>query len=250
MVTINVFFPFGELSSRLHPPKKTKKQIQIIILEKRGLYFELEREKTIRRYKNIYFNGHLWCKYHTNTTSIPTKSPIWRWKSKIPPPVTINVYQNFYGIFIQTDPVRIEKTTGYSGREMNEIYWKLVSRAAHPLINQLLWFERNETELQFGLNNFHSGFWRKPPHWSILIFLSDWFNFADFSLANENMISEEKMIFDKVQFGFISSIIQNRSGSYYRKERQLPVPPYIGLVPFIGLVRHQFGKMSEISYFK
>lgn len=75
MVTINVFFPFGELSSRLHPPKKTKKQIQIIILEKRGLYFELEREKTIRRYKNIYFNGHLWCKYHTNTTSIPTKSP-------------------------------------------------------------------------------------------------------------------------------------------------------------------------------
>ena len=32
-------------------------------------------------------------------------------------------------------------------------------QAAHrfPLINQLLWLKRNETELQFGLNNFHSG---------------------------------------------------------------------------------------------
>ena len=47
------------------------------------------------------------------------------------------------------------------------------------------------------------------------------------------MIFRQKMIFDKVQFGFISSIIQDRSGSYYRKERQLPVPPYIGLVPFM-----------------
>ena len=174
--------------------------------------------------------------YDVSTTQIlhryPQNRPVCRWKSKIPPPVTINVSQNFYAIFIRTAPVRIEKTTGYSGREMNEIYWKLVSRAAHPLINQLLWLKRNETELQFGLNNFHSGFWRKPPYWSILIFLSDWFNFAEFSLADENMIFRQKMIFDKVQFGFISSIIQDRSGSYYRKERQLPVPPYIGLVPF------------------
>ena len=175
--------------------------------------------------------------YDVSTTQIlhryPQNRPVCRWKSKIPPPVTINVSQNFYAIFIRTAPVRIEKTTGYSGREMNEIYWKLVSRAAHPLINQLLWLKRNETELQFGLNNFHSGFWRKPPYWSILIFLSDWFNFAEFSLADENMIFRQKMIFDKVQFGFISSIIQDRSGSYYRKERQLPVPPYIGLVPFM-----------------
>jgi len=66
-------------------------------------------------------------------------------------------------------------------------------------------------------------------------------------MVDENMILGQKMIFDKVQFGFISSIIQDRSGSYYRKERQLPVPPYIGLVPFIGLVRHQFGKMFEIT---
>lgn len=55
------------------------------------------------------------------------------------------------------------------------------------------------------------------------------------------MILGQKMIFHKVQFGFISSIIQDRSGSYYRKERQLRVPPYIGIVPFIGMVR-QFGK--------
>ena len=107
-----------------------------------------------------------------------------------------------------------------------------------------MWLKRNETELQFGLNNFHSGFGRKPPHCSILIFLSDWFNltdFADFSLVDKIMISGQKMIFDKVQFGFISSIIQDRSGSYYRKERQLLIPPYIGLVPFIDMVR-QFGK--------
>ena len=234
------FSPLGNSLLDSIPPKKPKNKFRSSFWKKRGLYFELEREKTIRRYKNIYFNGHLWCKYHTNTTSIPTKSPSLSMKVHV---LTNHKclsksrqrLQNFYGALIWTDPVRIEKTTGYSGREMNEIYWKLVSRAAHPLINQLLWLKRNETELQFGLNNFHSGLTKAT---SLVDSNFSFWLVADFSFVEKY---GQKMIFHKVQFGFISSIIQDRSGSYYRKERQLRVPPYIGLVPFIGMVR-QFGK--------
>ena len=69
-------FPlWGTLFSTPSPQKNQKTNSDHHFGKKRGLYFELEREKTIRRYKNIYFNGHLWCKYHTYTTSIPTKSP-------------------------------------------------------------------------------------------------------------------------------------------------------------------------------
>ena len=98
-----------------------------------------------------------------------------------------------------------------------------------------------KTELQFGLNHFHSGL-TKPPHWSILIFVSDWvtailfdryFHLVVFKLIDRKMILN--LIFDKVQFGFISSIIQDRSGSYYRKERQLLLLPYVGLVPLVTM---------------
>ena len=181
--------------------------------------------------------------YDVSTTQIlhryPQNRPVCRWKSKIPPPVTINVSQNFYAIFIRTAPVRIEKTTGYSGREMNEIYWKLVSRAAHPLINQLLWLKRNETELQFGLNNFHSGFWRKPPYWSILIFLSDWFNFAEFSLADSYDFQTKNDFWQStVWFYFIN---YSRSFRIILSKRKTITSSTIyrtGTV-YDGLVRHQ-----------
>ena len=173
MVTINVFFPFGELSSRLHPPKNQKTNSDHHFGKKRTVLRTWKRKHHKKIYKK-YFNGHLWCKFHTHTnTSIPQhypQNPVYQWKSilnlqssntflllaiiayrpdyfrclfanydyhKIVESglnrnLQANHWTDFGEAYLRTKPVEPSEPAGYSGREMYEIYWKLVMPHRSP----------------------------------------------------------------------------------------------------------------------
>ena len=151
-------------------PQKTKKQIQIIILEKKRTVLRTWKRKHHKKIYKKYFNGHLWCKFHTHTnTSIPQhypQNPVYQWKSILNlqyqtilfcywPSLSIdwtifvvcsqspdsrglnrNLQANHWTdcgeAYLRTKPVEPSEPAGYSGQEMYEIYWKLVMPHRSP----------------------------------------------------------------------------------------------------------------------
>lgn len=84
--------------------------------------------------------------------------------------------------------------------------------------------------------------WRKPPHWSILIFLSDWFYFADFSFVEKyDFGTKNDFSQSTVWFYFIN---YSRSFRIILSKRKTITDSTIYRA---GTVYRQFGKKSDVT---